>query len=316
VDPQQLAVAVDVAPHVLQGPHHVHRLAVAAVVEDLEADQLALAGDAGERVGLAHLAVLHAGGVRVGGVEDPLDHLQVAAAWQADRQPAGDHPGDVGAVAEAVDQGLAAGGPARLGEVAVQLGDLAAQGVVAAEVEVAFVDAGVEHRPGDAAAAGVVGAPGRVGLDGGARDVDQRVDREVRPDAVDGPPGRVRLLLVGVDQPEDLGGGQLAAVVGVGDLVRGRLPREVRQVGGEEVAAGAGQALAVAQVELDHHGHGRLGVGVEPDPRPLVGVDQRLGHDRPLHQRLVALGGAAPGARLLGHAASLLVLVVGATAPG
>src|SRR4029450_7471713 len=43
----------------------------------------------------------------------------------------------------------------------------------AAEVVVVGVDAGVQHRPGDAAAGGVEGAPGRVRLDGGAGGVDQ-----------------------------------------------------------------------------------------------------------------------------------------------
>src|SRR4029450_3979233 len=135
-------------------------------------------------------------------------------------QAAGDDAGHVGAVAEAVDQGAAQLRVARPGEVAVQAGHVALEGLVTAEVVVVGVDAGVQHRPGDAAAAGVEGASGRVGLDGGAGGVDQRVDREVGPDPVVGPPRGVLLALVGLDQAQDLVLGELAAEVGVGHPVR------------------------------------------------------------------------------------------------
>jgi len=82
--------------------------------------------------------------------------------------PAGDDPGHMGAVAELVDQGVARAGLARLGEVAVQVGHVALEGLVAVEVVVGGVDAGVEHGPGDAPPGGVEGAAGRVRLDGGA----------------------------------------------------------------------------------------------------------------------------------------------------
>jgi hypothetical protein len=120
----------------------------------------------------------------------------------------------MGAVAEAVDQGVADAGLARPGEVAVQVGRLALEGPIAAEVVVAGVDARVQHRPGDPAAGGVEGAPGRVRLDGGAGGVDQRVDREVGPDPVDGPPGGVGLALVGLDQRQDVVLAELGPEVG------------------------------------------------------------------------------------------------------
>jgi hypothetical protein len=167
VDPQQLAVAVDVLAHVLERPEHVHGLAVAAVVQDLEADQLGLPGDPGQQLGPADQPVLDPWGLGAGRVEDSLHHSQIGAPRQLGWEAAGDDAGHMGAVAVAVDQGLAEGRLARLGEVAVQVGHVALEGLVAAEVLVVGVDARVQDRPGDAAAGGVEGAPGRVRLDGG-----------------------------------------------------------------------------------------------------------------------------------------------------
>jgi hypothetical protein len=168
-------------------------------------------------------------------------------------------------------------------------------------VVVVGVDARVQHRPGDAAAAGVEGAPGRVGLDGGAGDVDQRVDREVRPDPVDDPPGGVRLALVGLDQAQDLVLGELAAEVGVGHPVGGLAVAEGPAVVGAELLGRPFQPVVVAQVELDHHRDGGGRVGVEADPLPLGGVHQGVGDDRPLDQRPVAAAGPLPGGRLVGR---------------
>ena len=204
----------------------------------------------------------------------------------------------MGAVAEAVDQGVAQGRLARHGEVAVQVGHVALEGVVAAEVVVLGVDARVQHRPGDAAAGGVEGAAGRVRLDGGAGGVDQGVDGEVGPDPVDGPPGGVRLPLVGLDQAQDVGLGELAAEVGVGHPLGLGGVLQGGPVVGPELLGRPLQPVAVAQVELDHHRDGGGRAGVEADPLPLLGVHEGVGDDRPLDQGAVPAAGPLLSGRL------------------
>ena len=116
------------------------------------------------------------------------------------------------------------GQPDQRGEVTVQPGggrrrraghgarlDRQLQG---AEMRVAGVHAGVDDGPHDALAAGVVGAPARVRLDGGRRPVDLRIKHVVRPRLEDGqrrvraPGGRP----VPPDQPQQLAPGQQALV--------------------------------------------------------------------------------------------------------
>jgi hypothetical protein len=126
------------------------------------------------------------------------------------------------------------------------------------------------------------------------------VDREVGPDPVDGPPRGVLLALVGLDQAQDVGLGELAAEVGVGHPVGVGGAGQGGPVVVEELLGRAGQPVAVAQVELDDHRDGGVGAGVEADPLPLLGVHEGVGDDRPLDQRAVPAPGPLAGRGLVG----------------
>lgn len=93
-------------------------------------------------------------------------------AGVARRERVGDDPRDVGPVPETVGQHRPRPGINGLGEVPVQARDILAQRLVEVKVRVLAVDPGIDDRPDDPPARGIVGPAGRIGLDGAAGGVD------------------------------------------------------------------------------------------------------------------------------------------------
>ena len=147
------------------------------------------------------------------------------------------------------------------------------QRAVRGEVRVVLIDARVEHRPDDVLAAGGKRRARRIGLDRRQAAVDQRVDREVRPDPVDRPlaqPGAGRigglaLLVVDPDKAADdrhfeageqilfrqFALGLVDALVDLFGLRPVFLDR-ARDFGLDALARGR-RALAILQVDVDDH---------------------------------------------------------------
>src|SRR5665213_1532439 len=172
------AVIVD-SMNTVNGRDNAADIALAIVVEDLHTDQPACRRDAfdgperfGERLDFTAITEARAFGER---------------CRRVGREPAGDDPGDVRAVAEAIRQGTCAAGEIVMGERRIEI-----QCPVALKVEMIGIDAGVDDRPDYISAVGGDGAVGGVGLYGADGPVDQGPQRVVVPDAPDGKTTRQR----------------------------------------------------------------------------------------------------------------------------
>ena len=144
-------------------------------------------------------------------------------------EAARDDARDVSAVSEVVGEGGDSGlfrWCGRGGEVAMEFGDggmrQCLEGRIGgiAEVDVFGADARVDDSPADAIASSGVGTARGIGFDGGDGTVDQGLDREIRPDAIDGLIAAVRLLLILADQRSPLFHTEEAAEVCSGDRYR------------------------------------------------------------------------------------------------
>jgi hypothetical protein len=227
-------------------------------------------------------------------------------------------------------------GAAAAGEVLVLERGLEREVLVALEVRVVALDAGVDDGPDDVVAEGREGDARRVGLHGAERAVDEGLDLEVGPDVVDGPRadagpdrpvGQLRLGERGVVAHEVADHARLqpreqVLLAELALLLVDALRGGALAAGGDErlrlrnhPLAGALAAAGEFEVEVDDDRvHLRLEalVGAAPVFFALEDVEERDGDDR-LVQRLggegfllrVALGQARPRPGLAGRAGSL-----------
>ena len=175
------------------------------------------------------------------------------------------------------------------------------------EVGVAALDAGVEHGPDDALAAGFEGALGGVGLDGGEGAVEGDADVGVLPDAVDD--GGLLAVLHGevaglFGEAEDLFAGEAGEAV-VGDGGVGDVPG----VGAFfDVAEGFFDAALEELVEGDDDVEGAVGVGLDLGEEGL-GDDGAHHVEADVFELLFLAGGGDAG--FLGGGLFFLLLALG-----